>query len=55
VRLVARGLSNQEIAAALHLLLSTVETHLSTVQGKIGARNRVEIVSWAFRSPHVDP
>ncbi|HWO65473.1 MAG TPA: response regulator transcription factor [Umezawaea sp.] len=55
VRLVARGLGNQEIGAALHLSLSTVKTHLAAVQGKIGARNRVEVVSWAFRTRLVDP
>jgi DNA-binding NarL/FixJ family response regulator len=54
VRLVARGLGNQEIGAALHLSLSTVKTHLAAVQGKIGARNRVEVVSWAFRTRLVD-
>ncbi|MEO6087529.1 MAG: response regulator transcription factor [Umezawaea sp.] len=55
VRLVAGGLGNQEIAAALHLSLSTVKTHLAAAQGKISARNRVEVVSWAFRTRLVDP
>ncbi|GGP52773.1 response regulator [Saccharothrix coeruleofusca] len=49
VREVARGLTNQEIAAALFLSLSTVKTHLASAQGKLGARNRVEIASWAWR------
>ncbi len=55
VRHVARGLGNHEIGAVLHLSLSTVKTHLAAVQGKIGARNRVEVVSWAFRTRLVDP
>ncbi|TWP48252.1 response regulator transcription factor [Lentzea tibetensis] len=50
VREVARGLTNQEIAAALYLSLSTVKTHLASVQGKLGVRNRVEIASWAWRA-----
>ncbi|ONI92194.1 DNA-binding response regulator [Saccharothrix sp. ALI-22-I] len=50
VREVARGLTNQEIAAALYLSLSTVKTHLTSVHGKLGLRNRVEIAAWAWRT-----
>ncbi|MEU4807350.1 response regulator transcription factor [Actinosynnema sp. NPDC023587] len=50
VREVANGLTNQEIAARLHLSLSTVKTHLTSVQSKLGTRNRVEVASWAWRS-----
>ncbi|CCH29646.1 Two-component system, response regulator [Saccharothrix espanaensis DSM 44229] len=50
VREAARGLTNQEIAARLHLSLSTVKTHLASVQTKLGTRNRVEVASWAWRS-----
>ncbi|MEO6084366.1 MAG: response regulator transcription factor [Umezawaea sp.] len=50
VREVAKGSTNAEIGAALFLSLSTVKTHLASVQGKLGARNRVEIASWAWRS-----
>ncbi|GGP81413.1 response regulator transcription factor [Saccharothrix coeruleofusca] len=50
VRHVARGLSNNEIASAMRISLSSVKTHLASVQGKVGARNRVEIVTWAFRA-----
>ncbi|MBW4717128.1 response regulator [Saccharothrix obliqua] len=55
VREVARGLTNQEIAAGLHMSLSTVKTHLASVQGKLGTRNRVEVASWAWRSGLVAP
>ncbi|MEV5408550.1 response regulator transcription factor [Thermopolyspora sp. NPDC052614] len=48
VRLVARGRTNQEIAAELFVSLSTVKTHLGSVQAKLGARNRVEIAAWAW-------
>jgi DNA-binding NarL/FixJ family response regulator len=50
VREVARGLSNQEIAASLYLSLSTVKTHLASVQAKLNVRNRVGIASWAWRA-----
>ncbi|RLK60086.1 response regulator [Actinokineospora cianjurensis] len=50
VRATARGLTNTEIGQELYLSLSTVKTHLAAVQGKIGARNRVEIAAWAWRT-----
>lgn len=49
VRAVARGLTNTEIGAELFMSLSTVKTHLASVQGKINARNRVEVAAWAWR------
>lgn len=45
----AHGLTNNEIATQLYLSLSTVKTHLASVQNKIRARNRVEIAAWAWR------
>ena len=54
VRATARGLTNTEIGGELYLALSTVKTHLASVQGKIGARNRVEIAAWAWRSGLMD-
>jgi DNA-binding NarL/FixJ family response regulator len=50
VRATARGLTNTEIGAELYLSLSTVKTHLAAVQAKIGARNRVEVAAWAWRT-----
>jgi DNA-binding NarL/FixJ family response regulator len=49
VRLVAQGLTNAEITAELVVSMSTVKTHLSAVQRKLGARNRTEIAIWAWR------
>jgi DNA-binding NarL/FixJ family response regulator len=45
---VARGLSNNELAAELHISLSTVKTHLASLMAKLGVRNRVEIAIWAL-------
>ena len=47
---VATGLTNAEIAEALHISMSTTKTHLSTLMAKIGARNRVEIAIWAYET-----
>ena len=45
---VARGRTNAEIADELHISLSTVKTHLARLMAKLGARNRVELVMWAY-------
>ncbi|MCA1655981.1 MAG: response regulator transcription factor [Pseudonocardiaceae bacterium] len=50
VKAAARGLTNAEIGTELYLSLSTVKTHLASVQAKIGARNRVEVAAWAWRT-----
>ncbi len=50
VRAVARGRTNAEIAAELFVSLSTVKTHLTNVQNKLSARNRVEIAAWAWEN-----
>ncbi|MFF4731726.1 response regulator [Streptomyces mirabilis] len=55
VRLVALGRTNAEIAAELYVSLSTVKTHLSSVQLKLAARNRVEIAAWAWQHGQVRP
>jgi DNA-binding NarL/FixJ family response regulator len=47
---IARGRTNQEIAAELFISLSTVKTHISRIQSKLGTRNRVEIAVWSWEN-----
>ena len=50
---VARGRTNAEIAAELHISLSTVKTHVGALMNKLGARNRVEVAMWAYETGRV--
>ncbi|MDO5753752.1 response regulator transcription factor [Arthrobacter sp.] len=51
---LARGLSNAEIGAALHISMSTVKFHLSSLTTKLRARNRVELAIWAHETGRMD-
>ncbi|MFC0622650.1 response regulator [Kribbella deserti] len=48
--LIAKGLSNPEIAAKLFISEATVKTHSNNTFAKIGARHRAEAVTYAYRT-----
>jgi len=48
--LIARGLSNTEIAAHLHLSLATVKTHVGHLLAKLNSRDRAQLVIVAYES-----
>lgn len=48
-RLIARGLTNREIAARLNIGARTVETHAANLQAKLGVGSRAEAAAWAAR------
>jgi DNA-binding NarL/FixJ family response regulator len=50
---VAGGRSNDEIARDLHITLSTVKSHVSSLMIKIGVRNRVQLAIWAYDTRRV--
>ncbi|MBP2365250.1 response regulator transcription factor [Pseudonocardia parietis] len=52
---VAAGLSNDEIAARLHMSPTTAKTHVSRTMTKLGARDRAQLVVLAYESGLVRP
>ena len=55
LELLCEGLSNLEIAARLFIEPSTVKYHLAGLLAKIGARDRLQAVVWAFQNGVVAP
>jgi DNA-binding NarL/FixJ family response regulator len=55
LQLVARGLSNDEIAEHLFISAATVKTHLARVMGKTGTHDRAGLVVFAYETGLVKP
>lgn len=51
---LAQGMSNEEIATALVLEVSTVKSHLARMMPKLGVRSRLQAVVWAYQNRVVD-
>ncbi|MFZ0218303.1 MAG: response regulator transcription factor, partial [Candidatus Dormiibacterota bacterium] len=54
LRLIAQGLSNQQIASGLFVSEATVKTHINNLFSKTGVRDRAQAVAYAYERGLVD-
>jgi DNA-binding NarL/FixJ family response regulator len=55
IKLIAEGLTSEEMADALTISHKTVERHRANILEKLGMRNRVELTRYAIRRGLVEP
>jgi DNA-binding NarL/FixJ family response regulator len=53
-QLLARGLSNREIAGRLYLSERTVDNHVHHILDKLGFDSRVQVATWLARNEHMN-
>jgi DNA-binding NarL/FixJ family response regulator len=53
VQLVARGLSNREIAEVMNVSQRTIESHVSNMLAKTSLHNRTELARWAIETKKI--
>jgi DNA-binding NarL/FixJ family response regulator len=55
IRLLAKGLSNAELAATLHLSETTVKTHVTRILSKLDLRDRAQAIIVAYETGLITP
>lgn len=55
LRLVVKGMANAEIADLLHVSETTVKSHVASLLRKLGQRDRIQVVIWAYETGWIRP